>query len=61
MVQFPRSSAVAALEGKQRSLEKAKHDPNATLKVRLVGWIKLYRKTPYEIIRGCRALATAVR
>jgi hypothetical protein len=37
MVQFPRSSAVAILEGKQRSLEKAKHDPNATLKVRLVG------------------------
>jgi hypothetical protein len=35
-VQFSRSSAIAALEGKQRSLEKAKYDPNATSKVMLV-------------------------
>jgi hypothetical protein len=37
MVQFPRSSAAAALEGEQRSLEKAKHCPNATLEAMLVG------------------------
>jgi hypothetical protein len=37
MVQFPRSSAIAALEGKQRSLEKTKHDLNTTFKVMLVG------------------------
>jgi len=41
-VQLQRSSAIAALEGEQRSLEKAKHDSNATVKVILVGWIKLY-------------------
>lgn len=35
MVQFPRSSAVAALEREQRSSDKAKHDPNATLKAML--------------------------
>jgi hypothetical protein len=47
MVQFPRSSAIAALEGKQRSLKKTKHDLNTTFKVMLVGWVKFYPpKTP---------------
>jgi hypothetical protein len=32
MVQFSRSLEVAALEGKQRSLEKAEHTPNTALR-----------------------------
>jgi hypothetical protein len=33
MVQFPRSSAAAALERKQRSLKKAKQDPDTSFKL----------------------------